>query len=131
MKTIGEHTSQSGLQDNIDSGYAVFITWQQIAQSGPHIVREKVALANSKSKSLIKNDRPRMLKDGVPPWKRTPDTSLRYMILNPEIDPWCQYSIFLKTASMSLVIERLPLPVSIIEIAVGVIEYVKSACVTG
>jgi hypothetical protein len=53
------------------------------------------------------------------------------MILNPAIDPWCQYSIFLKTASMSLVTERPPLPVSVIEIVLGVIEYVKSACVTG
>src|SRR5262249_58741946 len=61
------------LQDNIDSGYAVFITWQQIAQNVPHFVRETVALANAKSKSLIKNDRPRRLRDGVPPWKRNYD----------------------------------------------------------
>ena len=32
---------------------------------------------------------------------------------------------------MSLVTEVLPLPVSVIEIVVGVIEYVKSVCVTG
>jgi uncharacterized protein with HEPN domain len=34
------------------------------------------------------------------------------MILNPAIDPWCQYSILRRTASMSFVTERLPLPVS-------------------
>jgi hypothetical protein len=32
---------------------------------------------------------------------------------------------------MSLVTEALPLPVSVIEIVVGVIEYLKSARVTG
>jgi hypothetical protein len=29
------------LQGNIDSGYAVFITWQQIAQNGPHFVTSR------------------------------------------------------------------------------------------
>jgi len=62
------------LQDNIDSGYAVFTTWQEIAQNGPHFVREKVALADAKSKSLIRNDRPRMLRNGTPPWERDSDT---------------------------------------------------------
>jgi hypothetical protein len=56
------------LQDNIASGYTLFMTWQEIAQNGPHFVREKVSVANSRSKRLIKNDRPRMLRNGTPPW---------------------------------------------------------------
>ena len=64
------------LQDNIDSGYAVFITWQDIVRNGPNFVCEKVALANAKSKRLINNNRPRMLRNGTPPWERNPDTDL-------------------------------------------------------
>ena len=55
------------LQDNIDSGYAVWITWQQIDQNGANFVRQTVALANAKAKSLIRNDRPRRFRNGTPP----------------------------------------------------------------
>jgi MTH538 TIR-like domain (DUF1863) len=56
------------LQDNIDSGYAVCINWQEIAVNGPNFLREKVALANERSKKLIRNDRQRMERNGIPPW---------------------------------------------------------------
>jgi MTH538 TIR-like domain (DUF1863) len=58
------------LQDNVDSGYAVWTTWQDIIRNGPHFVREKVALANERSTNLIRNDRPRMERNGTPPWKK-------------------------------------------------------------
>ena len=64
------------LQDNIDSGYAVWINWQEIVQNGPNFLREKVALANERSKKLIRNDRQRMQRNGTPPWKRNENPGL-------------------------------------------------------
>ena len=55
--------------------------------------------------------------------------SLRHMVLNAAINPWCQYSILPKTALMSFVTESLPLVVSVIEMVSGVIEFVKSGLV--
>jgi hypothetical protein len=55
------------LQDDIDSRYALFTTWHEIVQKGPHFVQELVALAKEKPKSLIKNDRPRRFKNGKSP----------------------------------------------------------------
>jgi hypothetical protein len=49
---------------------------------------------------------------------QTPPSS-QYMILNFATEPWCQCSIFRKTASIFSVTEHLPKPVSVIEITVG------------
>ena len=45
----------------------------------------------------------------------------RHMILNELIEPWCQWSIFRKTASISSVIGSEPRPVSVMGISAGVI----------
>jgi hypothetical protein len=64
------------LQDNIDSGYAVWINWQGIIQNGPNFLREMVALANERSRKLIRNGRQRMQRSGTPPWKKNENPSL-------------------------------------------------------
>jgi hypothetical protein len=56
------------LCDNLVSGYALWITWQDIIGNGPRFLREKVAFANERSKKLIRNDRQRMERNGLPPW---------------------------------------------------------------
>ena len=53
------------------------------------------------------------------------------MILNAVIEPWCQYSILRKTASISSITECEPRPVLVIEISTGLILSVKSARVLG
>jgi hypothetical protein len=48
------------LYDNIESGYAVWITWQVVAQGGPNFLQGQIEIANAKAKSLIRNDREKM-----------------------------------------------------------------------
>lgn len=45
------------LQDNIDSGYALFDTWENLLR-GPDYLRALVELANARSPLLIVNNRP-------------------------------------------------------------------------
>src|SRR5215470_16925476 len=54
--------------------------------------------------------------DAIFPSHRTPCQNplpSRHMILNFATEPWCQYSIFCKTASISSTTERWPKPVSV------------------
>lgn len=45
------------LQDNIDSGYAVWVSWNEIA-ANPSVLTDAIERANNASKSLIINSRP-------------------------------------------------------------------------
>lgn len=44
------------LQDNIDSGYAVWINWEDLG-SGPEYLKQVIELANSRPSYLIENSR--------------------------------------------------------------------------
>lgn len=46
------------LQDNIDSGYAVWVSWSDIAVNA-HVLTDAIERANGVSKQLIDNARPR------------------------------------------------------------------------
>jgi hypothetical protein len=50
------------LQDNIDSGYAVWISWNDIAENA-NVLAEAIERANSKQKRLIDNSRPRQFRN--------------------------------------------------------------------
>jgi len=51
------------LQDNIDSGYAEWVWWSEII-ANPGLLLTKIESANSKSKTLIRNQRARMQYNG-------------------------------------------------------------------
>jgi hypothetical protein len=51
------------LQDNIDSGYAVW-TWWESVYGNPQELSRVIEDANSRRKSLINNTRPRMYRNG-------------------------------------------------------------------
>jgi len=51
------------LQDNIDSGYAVWTTWADLTQ-GPRRLQELVELGISRPKNLIDNSRPLRKRNG-------------------------------------------------------------------
>jgi hypothetical protein len=44
------------LQDNIDSGYAVWVSWEEITR-GSQVLQQHIELANARSKALIVNNR--------------------------------------------------------------------------
>jgi hypothetical protein len=48
------------LHDNIETGFAGWITWQALAQGGPNFLKEQIEIANAKSRCLIRNDRQKM-----------------------------------------------------------------------
>jgi antiphage defense system Thoeris ThsB-like protein len=58
------------LQDNLVSGYGIWTTWENLSRGGVSFLRDLIEKARAKSIALIKNDRPMMSRNGVPPWKR-------------------------------------------------------------
>jgi hypothetical protein len=52
------------LRDNIKTGYAVWATWQTLLASPAHL-RTCIEIANDRSRSLIRNDRPRRLQSAT------------------------------------------------------------------
>jgi hypothetical protein len=60
INDLGKAVVPARLYDNIMSGYAGWITWQALAQGGPSFLREQIAFADAKPKSLIQNDRQKM-----------------------------------------------------------------------
>jgi len=52
------------LQDNVDSGYAVWITWEQLRQGGPTFLKASVEAAIAKPKILIYNSREMRSRNG-------------------------------------------------------------------
>jgi hypothetical protein len=51
------------VQDNIDSGYAEWVLWSSI-RNDPGLLTRTIERANEKSKGLIDNSRPRMIRNG-------------------------------------------------------------------
>ncbi len=51
------------LQDNIDSGYAVWVTWEQLG-GDPNVLKSYMAQAIARPKDLIRNSRPLRLRNG-------------------------------------------------------------------
>jgi len=52
------------LQDNIDSGYAVYVPWSDII-TAPHILSQKIEVANSNNKIFIANNRALRKRNGA------------------------------------------------------------------
>src|SRR5262249_3054557 len=93
-----------------------------------HPDHERAVVVHSDSSNFLRASRSSVSSkakgDAVLPSHRTPcqkPLPSRHMILNEAIEPWCQYSIFLKTALMSSVTACEPKPVSVMEITVGLI----------
>lgn len=62
--TLGRVHKPDRLQDNIDSGYALWIDWYEFANSVDS-VRVSIELANNRPASLIVNSRPLRRRNGV------------------------------------------------------------------
>ena len=60
------------LWDNINSRYAVWITWQALIQGGASFLQKTIEEAKGKPKGLIQNGRERMSQNKPPPWKKDP-----------------------------------------------------------
>ncbi len=56
LRADGKYTVPGRLHDNILSGYAVWVNWEQFTASA-NSVQQYIEIANSKSKSLINNSR--------------------------------------------------------------------------
>jgi hypothetical protein len=59
----GGCTKPDRLQDNIDSGYAVWTWWETIT-ANPTLLAQLIEEANGKSKSLLRDWRDRRLRNG-------------------------------------------------------------------
>jgi hypothetical protein len=66
----GKYTVPDRLHDNIESGYALWVFWMNLAGGGPVSLAQLVETANARHTSLIANNRPMMARNGVPPWQR-------------------------------------------------------------
>jgi hypothetical protein len=60
INNLGRALVPGRLHDNIASGYAVWVGWHALVQGGPDFLRAQIETANTKSKSLIQNDRKKM-----------------------------------------------------------------------
>jgi len=59
----GKYTVTDRLHDNIVSGYALWIQWNEL-NAGPQFLVSNIEIANSKSSSLIDNTRPLRSRNG-------------------------------------------------------------------
>lgn len=58
------------LYDNIESGFALWLSWADLAGGGPLGLSQLLEAANARPTSMIVNSRPMMARNGVPPWQR-------------------------------------------------------------
>lgn len=63
LGTSGGTDKLPRLQDNIDSGYAAWVSWQSI-QSNPHALTHAIEQALAQPKHLIVNNRARRMRNG-------------------------------------------------------------------
>lgn len=59
----GKITAPGRLHDNVESGYAVFVSWETITAS-PEALDKYITKAKSNAKSLIKNNREKKTRNG-------------------------------------------------------------------